>query len=112
MGDSFTPSQISLEQRGERFPGLPLGVLRRKGLHAVECEVHLHGPRLLAPERPVVVEGGDSLGYRGAKDGEPSVVTCSTKLMTLCLVGPSFQERRRSAAKMPSTGNAWPLRPV
>ena len=54
--------QVPLEQRGERFRGLPLGVLRRKGLHTVECEVHLHGHRLLAPERPVVVEGGDSFG--------------------------------------------------
>ena len=54
--------QVPLEQRGERLLGLPLGVLRHQGLHTVECEVHLHGHRLLAPERAVVVEGGDSFG--------------------------------------------------
>jgi hypothetical protein len=48
--------QIPGEQRGERLPGLPLGVLRRQGLHTVEREVRLHGRGLLAPQRTVVVE--------------------------------------------------------
>ena len=56
--------QIALEQRGERFLGLPLGMLRRERLHAVEREVELHGHRLLAPERAVVVERGDAFGDR------------------------------------------------
>ena len=55
---------IALEQRGERFLGLPLGMLRRERLHAVEREVELHRHRLLAPERAVVVERGDALGDR------------------------------------------------
>ena len=55
--------QIALEQRGERFLGLPLGMLRRERLHAVEREIQLNGHRLLAPERAVVVERGDALGH-------------------------------------------------
>jgi hypothetical protein len=61
----------------------------------------LHGHRLLAPERAVVVEGGDSLG-------EPSFVTFSTKVMMLCFVGPSFQDGSGSAAKAALASNNRP----
>ena len=53
--------QIAFEQRGERLLVLPLGMLRRERLHAIEREVELNGHRLLAPERAVVVEDGDAL---------------------------------------------------
>ena len=56
--------QVALEQRGERFFRLPFGMLRRERLHAVEREVKLNGHRLLAPERAVVVEGGDAFRHR------------------------------------------------
>ena len=56
--------QVALEQRGERLLVLPLGMLRRERLHAVEREVELDRHRLLAPERAVVVEDGDALGGR------------------------------------------------
>ena len=39
-------------------------MLRRERLHAVEREEQLEVHRLLAPERAVVVEGGDALGRR------------------------------------------------
>ena len=39
-------------------------MLRRERLHAVEREVKLNGHRLLAPERAVVVEGGDAFRHR------------------------------------------------
>lgn len=49
---------ITLQHRGDRFLLLPFGVLRRKGLHAVNPEEELRGRRLCAPERAVVVEDG------------------------------------------------------
>src|SRR5579862_8535828 len=39
-------------------------MLWRERLHAVENEEELHGQRLLAPERAVVVEGGDAFRHR------------------------------------------------
>ncbi len=56
--------QITLEQRGERFLVLPFGMLGHEGLHAVEREEELNGHRLFAPERAVVVEGGDAFWLR------------------------------------------------
>ena len=53
--------EVTLEQRGERLLLLPLGVLRRQHLHAVEGERELDIQRLLRPERTVVVERGDPL---------------------------------------------------
>ena len=53
---------IALEQRGERFLVLPLGMLRRERLHAVGHEVKLDRHRLFAPERAVVVIHGDAFG--------------------------------------------------
>ena len=55
---------VALEQRGERLLVLPLGMLRRERLHAVEREEQLEVHRLLGPERAVVVEGSDALGDR------------------------------------------------
>ena len=55
---------VALEQRGERLLVLPLRMLRRERLHAVEREEQLEIHRLLGPERAVVVEGGDALGRR------------------------------------------------
>ncbi|MCK7522770.1 MAG: hypothetical protein MZV64_36345 [Ignavibacteriales bacterium] len=54
--------------------------------------------RLLAPERAVVVEGGDAFGGTGTKSGEPGFVTFSTKSTMDCLAWPSFQEGSGSAA--------------
>ena len=55
---------VALEQRGERLLVLPLRMLRRERLHAVEREEELEIHRLLAPERAVVVERRDALGRR------------------------------------------------
>ena len=55
---------VALEQRGERFLGLPFRMLRRQRLHAIEREVELDGHRLLAPQRAVVVERGDAFWRR------------------------------------------------
>ena len=55
---------VALEQRGERLFVLPLGMLRRQRLHAVEREEELEIHRLLGPQRAVVVEGGDAFGGR------------------------------------------------
>ena len=54
---------VALEQRGERLLGLPLGVLRRQRLHAIEREQELKRHRLLGPERAVVVERRDAFGH-------------------------------------------------
>ena len=55
---------VALEQRRERFLVLPLRMLRREHLHAVEREEELEIHRLLGPERAVVVERGDALVRR------------------------------------------------
>jgi hypothetical protein len=52
---------IALEQRRKRFLRLPLRMLRRERLHAVEREEELKIQWLLAPERAVIVERGDTL---------------------------------------------------
>jgi hypothetical protein len=51
--------RVTREQVAERLSRLPLRVLRREGLHAVERELELEVNRLLGPERAVVVERGD-----------------------------------------------------
>ena len=53
-----------VEHRLERLLGLPLRVLRRQRLDAVERERELEVDRLLGPQRAVVVEDGDALGDR------------------------------------------------
>ena len=58
---AFT-SPLSSEANGSLV--FPLGMLRRERLHAVGHEVKLDRHRLLAPERAVVVEGGDAFGDR------------------------------------------------
>ena len=55
---------VALEHGLERLLFLPLGVLRREGLDAVEGEGLRKIHRLLGPQRAVVVEGGDALGHR------------------------------------------------
>ncbi len=55
--------EVAFENGGEGLLILPLGVLRREGLHAVQREEELEIHRLLGPERAVVVEGGDA--FRG-----------------------------------------------
>ena len=55
-------SPLSSEANGSFV--LPLGMLRRERLHAVEREEELEIHRLLGPERAVVVERGDALGGR------------------------------------------------
>ena len=53
---------VALEHRLERLLGLPLRMLRRQRLDAVEREGELEIDRLLAPQRAVIVEGGDAFG--------------------------------------------------
>jgi hypothetical protein len=72
-------------------------MLRRERLHSVEHEKQLHGQRLLAPQRAIVVEGAMRSGT-GTKSGELGFVTFSTKVMMDCLAGPSFHEGNGSAA--------------
>ena len=55
---------VAFEQRLERLLGLPLRMLRRQRLDAIEREGELEIDRLLGPQRAVVVEGGDALGRR------------------------------------------------
>ena len=52
---------VALEQRREWLLVLPVGMLRRQRLHAVERKSELEIHRLLGPERAVIVEGGDAL---------------------------------------------------
>jgi hypothetical protein len=56
MSPSMTPF--------ERLRRLPLGVLRRECLDAIEREGELDVHRLLGPQRAVVVENRDTLGRR------------------------------------------------
>jgi hypothetical protein len=55
---------VAVEQRLERLFAFPLRMLRRQCPDAIhrECQLEVH--RLLAPERAVIVEGGDALGNR------------------------------------------------
>jgi len=55
---------VAFENGGERFLLLPLGMLRRKRLDAVEDEEGLEIHRLFRPQRAVVVEDGDAFGGR------------------------------------------------
>ena len=55
---------VAVEHRLERLLGLPVGVLRRQRLDAVEDEGELEVHRLLDPQRAVVVERGDALVRR------------------------------------------------
>ena len=59
-----TRLHVAVEQRLERLLVLPLRMLRRQRLDAVDREGDLEVDRLLAPQRAVVVEGGDALGGR------------------------------------------------
>ncbi len=56
--------EIALQHRRIRLLRLPLGMLRRQGLDAVEREQTLHVHRLLGPQRAVVVERCDALVRR------------------------------------------------
>ena len=55
---------VALEERGEGFLVVPFRVLRRERLDPVDGEEELEVERLLAPQRAVVVEGGDALVRR------------------------------------------------
>ena len=59
-----TPFMSPFEQRRERLLRLPLRVLRRQCLHAVDQEEGLEVHRLLGPQRAVVVEHRDAFGHR------------------------------------------------
>ena len=65
---AFTPREcafeIAFEQGSERLLGFPLGMLRRERLHTVEGKSKLEIDRLLGPERPVIIEGGNPLRLR------------------------------------------------
>ena len=85
---------VALEQRGERLLVLPLGMLRRERLHAVEREEELDIHRLLAQSVPSL----SNVAMRsatGTKSGEPAFVTLATKSTMACLAAPSFQEGKR-----------------
>ena len=88
---------VALEQRRERLLVLPLGMLRRERLDAVEREEELEIHRLLAPERAVVVERGDALGRRH-KVGRTFLGHLGDEVRMACLAGPSFHEGNGSAA--------------
>ncbi len=64
----FAPGEcalhVALQQRGERLRGLPLRMLGSQHLDAVEREHELGIQWLLGPQRAVIVEGGDPLGFR------------------------------------------------
>ena len=70
----------------------------RQRLDPVEGELGLDVQRLLAPERPVVVEDGNALGH-GRKSGEPSVVTRCVKSRRALLAAPSFQDGSTAVAE-------------
>jgi hypothetical protein len=55
---------VTLEQRRKRLLALPLRMLRRERLHAVEREEELKIHRLLGPECAVVIKHGNALGGR------------------------------------------------
>ena len=52
---------VLVEQRLERLRRLPFRMLRRHRLDAIEGEHDLEVDRLFAPQRAVIVEGGDAL---------------------------------------------------
>ena len=54
---------VAFEQRRKRLSRLPLRMLRRERLDAIEREDELKRHRLLGPERPVVVERGNPLRW-------------------------------------------------
>ena len=56
--------QVAVEHGLERLLVLPVRVLRRERLDAVEDEGELDVHRLLDPQRAVVVEGRDALSRR------------------------------------------------
>ena len=90
--------KIALEQRGEWLLGLPLRVLRRKRLHAVEGKEELEIHRLFGPECAVVVEHGDALG------GRDEIRSALLRHLRdefdrwTASAGPSFQDGSESAA--------------
>ena len=54
---------VAREQRRERLLVLPLRMLWRQRLDSSNREERLEVQRLLAPQRPIVVEGGDALRH-------------------------------------------------
>ena len=74
------------------------GCFRGEGAQAVHRKHHLGVHGLLAPQRSVVVEGGDALGGR-KEVGTPSRVTFSTNEMMARLGPVSFHEGNGSAAR-------------
>src|SRR4029077_1004571 len=56
--------EVQLEQRLKRLALLHRRILLRELLYPRYEKEHLHLHRLLAPERPIVVEGGDALRGR------------------------------------------------
>src|SRR5215510_2234577 len=56
--------QVMLEERLERLPLLDGRILNGELLHAVREKEALHRHRMLTPQRPVVIEGGDALRWR------------------------------------------------
>jgi hypothetical protein len=56
--------EVAFEQRRKRLSVLPLRMLWRKGLDAIQGEEELEIERLLRPQCAVVVERGDAFGGR------------------------------------------------
>ena len=76
---------------------LPLRVLGRERLDAVERKGELRVHRLLDPQCAIIVEGGDPFRYEARNPGEPSRVTAATKSRMDCLARPSFHDGSGSA---------------
>jgi AcrR family transcriptional regulator len=64
LAEGLQRRRIVLEQRLERLALPERGVLRRQVLDVIDQEEHLRLQRVLAPERPVVVERSDAIGER------------------------------------------------
>ena len=83
---------VAPKQRSEGFRVLPFGMLRRQCLDPVEGEQDLEIERLFRPERAVIVESGDALGWLDEVTGPPWRVTLVTNSMIARLLVPSFHD--------------------
>jgi len=91
---------VLVQYRPERLGRFPFRMLGRHRLDAVEGERELEIERLFAPQRAVIVEGGDAL-LGGTKSAPPCVVTRETKSVIAFLTAPSFQEGKGRFGRAP-----------
>ena len=62
--EAATPAMSPFMHRGKWLLGLPFGMFCRHRFHLIEGEHDLERHRLLRPESPIVVEGGDAFRDR------------------------------------------------